>query len=146
MSLRYEHCEIIRATPEAVFAVIDDLPQTAKWLPPCVSLEKVGEGVNAVGDQLHYAYRQGSNQGTMAGEILARVPDQRLYCKYTDKMFEVGVDLLVNADSAGCMSTHIINITPKTWVGKLMSPLIRVGLKKQTRDAAANLRRLLEST
>jgi carbon monoxide dehydrogenase subunit G len=43
--------------PAEVFAVIDDLPQTAKWLPPCVSLEKVGDGPSAEGDALRYAYR-----------------------------------------------------------------------------------------
>jgi hypothetical protein len=29
--------------------------------------------------------------------------------------------------------------------GKLMSPLIRMGLRKQTREAAGNLRQLIES-
>lgn len=29
-------------------------------------------------------------------------------------------------------------------IGKLMAPLIRLGLRKQTKDAAANLKRLLE--
>jgi hypothetical protein len=41
--------------------------------------------------------------------------------------------------------THIIEITPKTFLGRLMSPLIRLGLRKQTRDAATNLKTLLES-
>ena len=32
------------------------------------------------------------------------------------------------------------------FVSKLMSPLIRLGVAKQTREAAANLKKLLEST
>lgn len=145
MPIRYEHVEIIHATPERAFAAIDNLPLTAKWLPPCVSLEKVGSGPNAVGDKLRYVFKQGGRQSEMAGEILVRAPGERLKCKYVDSAFEVVVDLHVAAAPDGARTTHIIEITPKTFMGKLMSPLIRLGLSKQTRDAAANLKKLLES-
>jgi hypothetical protein len=80
----------------------------------------------------------------MAGEIVSRTPGERLHCKYFDKAFEVSVDLRVAGAPEGTLSTHIIEITPKTFMGKLMSPLIRLGLGKQTRDAAANLKKVLE--
>jgi hypothetical protein len=146
MPIRYQHTEQIRATPEQVFAAIDDLPLTAKWLPPCVSLEKVGSGPNAPGDKLRYVYKQGGRQGEMDGEILARTPGERLHCMYHDRMFDVSVDLRVAAAPEGTVTTHIIEITPKTWMGTLMWPLIRLGLGKQTRDATANLKKLLESS
>ena len=57
MTVSYQREVIIHRMPAEVFAVIDDLPQTAKWLPPCVSLEKVGDGPSAEGDALRYAYR-----------------------------------------------------------------------------------------
>ena len=81
----------------------------------------------------------------MAGEILTRVPGERLHCKYADNSFEVSVDLRVVAAPGGTLTTHIIEISPKTFIGKLMSPLIRLGVGKQTRDAAANLKKLLEA-
>ena len=81
----------------------------------------------------------------MDGEIVARVPGERLYCKYSDGSFEVSVDLRVAAAPGGTLTTHLIEIAPKTFVVKLMSPLIKLGLGKQTRDAAANLKKLLES-
>ena len=145
MPVRYQLTETVRATPERAFATIDDLPLTAKWLPPCVSLEKVGPGPNAPGDKLRYVYTQGGRQGEMAGEVLARTPGERLHCKYGDRAFDVSVDLRVAATPGGTLTTHIIEITPKTWAGKLMSPLIRLGLRKQTREAASNLKNLLES-
>jgi hypothetical protein len=145
MAIRYEHTETVRTSPEHVFGAIDNLPLTAKWLPPCVSLEKVGSGANAPGDKLRYVYRQGGKISEMAGEIVARTPGERLHCKYFDKMFEDSVDLRVAAVPDGALTTHVIEITPKTLVGKLMSPLIRLGLGKQTREAAANLRKLLET-
>ena len=82
----------------------------------------------------------------MVGEILARVPGERLHCKYDDSMFDVSVDLRVSPSGAETLTTHIIEITPKTFAGKLMTPLIRFGLRKQTRDAAKNLKRLLETS
>jgi hypothetical protein len=146
MAIRCQHVETIRATPERAFAVIDDLPLTAKWLPPCVSLEKIGSGPNAPGDKLRYVYKQGGKTAEMAGEIVARTPGERLHCKYFDSMFEVSVDLRVAAATEGTVTTHIIEITPRRFMAKLMSPLIRLGLGKQTREAAANLKKLLEST
>ncbi|WP_165235761.1 SRPBCC family protein [Aquisphaera insulae] len=145
MPLRYECAETVKTTPERAFAAIDDLPLTEKWLPPCVSLEKVEPGPNAPGDRLRYVFMQGGKKGEMDGEILERTPGERLHCRYSDPSFDVSVDLRVSAAPGGCLTTHIIEITPKTFLGKLMSPLIRLGLGKQTRDAAANLKRLLES-
>ena len=146
MPIRYQHTETIRTTPERAFAAIDDLPLTAKWLPPCVSLEKVGSGPNAPGDKLRYVYKQGGRQGEMAGEILVRTPGERLHCKYVDSAFEVSVDMRLAGAPDGVLTTHRIEITPKTVFGRLMGPLIRLGLGKQTREAAANLKNLLEAS
>lgn len=145
MPIQFSHDEIVRSTSARVFAVIDDLPLTAKWLPPCVSLEKVGDGPNEVGDELRYVYKQCGRQAEMAGQILARVPGRRLHCKYFDSMFDVSVDLRVADSPDGARTTHVIEITPKTLMGRLMGPLIRFGLRKQTRDAAKNLKALVES-
>ncbi len=146
MPIRYEHSEIVHVPPERAFAAIDNLPLTAKWLPPCVSLEKLGSGPNAPGDKLRYVYKQGGRQSEMAGEIVARTPGQRLHCIYYDGMFEVSVDLRVAAAPEGALTIHIIEMRPKKFIFKLLSPLIRRGLVKQTREAAANLKRLLEAT
>jgi carbon monoxide dehydrogenase subunit G len=145
MAIRYEHADSIRVSPDRAFALIDDLPQTARWLPPCVSLEKIGTGPNAVGDKLKYVFKQRNRIDEMQGEIVARVPGERLHCRYWDKTFEVSVDLRVAPAVGGALTTHIVEITPKRLLFKLLSPLIGFGLKKQTREAAANLKKLLES-
>lgn len=145
MPIRFEHVETVAASPERAFALIDDLPATAQWLPPCVSLSKIGAGPNAPGDKLRYVYRQGGREAEMEGSILERIPGERLHCRYADGAFEVSVDLRVAAAPGGATTTHIIEIAPKTFVGRLMSPLIGMGLAKQTRDAATNLKKILES-
>jgi hypothetical protein len=145
MPIRYEHAETVRTTPARAFAAIDDLTLTARWLPPCVSLEKLGPGPNAPGDRLRYISRQGGRQAEMAGEIVARAIGERLHCKYRDGAFDVSVDLHVAATPGGTVTTHAVEITPRTWLGRVMGPLIRLGLGKQTREAAGNLKKLLES-
>ena len=77
----------------------------------------------------------------MDGEIVTRTPGERLHCKYHDRMFDVSVDLRVAAASEGALTTHVIEITPKGNAAKLMSPLVRLGVGKQTREAAANLKK-----
>ena len=105
----------------------------------------MGDGPSAEGDTLRYVYRQGKTSAEMAGRILARQQDARLHCLYSDAMFDVSVDLQVAAHPEGTLSSHHIAMTPRTLVGRLLQPLIRLGLGKQTRDAASNLKNLLES-
>lgn len=145
MAISYQHTESVAVSPATAFAALDNLPLTAKWLPPCVSLEKLGSGPNQPGDKLRYIYRQGGKTAEMTGEIVARTPGERLHCKYADHLFEVSVDLRVAPAPGGAVTTHMVEITPKTWFCRLLSPMIGLGLKKQTREAAANLKRLLEA-
>lgn len=145
MSIRCEHSVDVRASAERAFALLDDLPQTPKWLAPCTALAKLTSGPNAVGDKLAYAYKQGGRSGTMEGEILTRTPNSRLVCRYLDAMMEVLVDLQVSPASGGSRLTHVITITPRTFAGKLMSPLISLGLPKQTREAMESLKRILDA-
>ncbi len=81
----------------------------------------------------------------MDGEILNRIPNERLTCVYRDKQFEVLVDFRVESSAAGSVLAHTITITPKTLMGKLMAPCIRLGLKSQTRTAMSNIKNLLEN-
>lgn len=145
MPVRCELTETVATTPALAFAAIDDLPLTAQWLPPCVSLEKLGTGPNAPGDKLRYVFREGGKQAEMAGTIVERVPGERLFCRYGDASYDVSVDLRVAAAGTGTRMTHAIEIAPKTFLGKLMQPLIRLGLGAQTRAAADNLKKLLEA-
>ena len=143
--MRCEHRVEVGCSPEKAFALLDDLPQTPKWLAPCTAIEKVVPGPNRVGDQLKYSYLQGGRAGTMQGEILARNPTSKLTCRYFDKMFEIVVDFNVAKSPGGASLTHVITITPKTWISRLMSPLVAMALPKQTREAMASLKTILDS-
>ena len=144
MAICYEHSVDVKSPPEESFAFLDDLPRTPEWLKPCTSITKLSPGPNAVGDRLKYTHQQGGRAGIMDGEIEERVPNQKLKCRYYDKMMDVVVDFTVAPLPQGSRLTHVITITPKTFLAKLISPLIRLSLPRQTQDAMASLKVLLE--
>ena len=143
MSIQFEHAIELPQSPERVFALLDDLPQTPKWLARCVALEKLAPGENMVGQKLRYTYREGGRTATMEGEITARVPNERLTCGYQDAMMDVVVDFRVSRAGVGTSLTHVITITPKTFMARLFSSLIRKQLPNQTVTAMETLRVLL---
>lgn len=146
MSIHFSHTLDVARDPAKVFALLDDLERTPEWLERCTGIERLSPGPNAVGSKLRYAYRDGVRSGTMEGEIVTRIEGERLAFRYGDKMMEVAVDFHVTNAAQGARVTHTIDITPKTLLGRLFSPLIRRGLPKQTVAAMEKLRTLLEST
>jgi hypothetical protein len=144
MSIVHEHSVDVKVSPERAFALLDDLPRTPAWLGPCTALEKVTPGTNKIGDRLRYAYKQGGRAGVMDGEIVERRVNESLVCLYRDSQMEVIVDQRIASSPVGSRLTHRISITPQTMMGKLMTPLIRSALPKQTHEAMEKLKSLLE--
>ena len=52
---------------------------------------------------------------------------------------------LLRPEQPGARLTHVITITPKTFMAKLISPLIRLSLPKQTREAMAAIQKILKT-
>lgn len=146
MSIQCERAVEVKCSAEQAFALLDNLPRTPEWLGPCTAIEKLQPGPNQVGDRLKYSYIQSGHAGVMDGEILARVPNEKLVCKYFDKMMEVVVDFTISQRSDAVQLHHVITITPKTMMAKLMTPLIRSSLPKQTEKAMSSIQSLLESS
>src|SRR5262249_35555048 len=119
--------------------------QTPRWLARCTGIEKRTPGPNAVGMKLRYSYNDGGHAGVMDGEIATHTPNERLTYHYADKMMDVIVDFRMAPAGAGTKLTHAIDITPKTIMAKLVSPLIKMQLPKQTIAAMEKLRELLEA-
>ncbi len=145
MPIEFEHTIAVARKPERVFAVLDDVAKTPKWLARCTGLEKLTPGQNTIGTKLRYSFREGGQSGVMDGEITARMPNQKLVFHYWDKMMEVTIGFQIQQESSGSRLTHTIGITPKTFLAKLLSPLIRRQLPNQTITAMETLKRLLES-
>jgi uncharacterized protein YndB with AHSA1/START domain len=144
MSIHFSHTLDVAHAPEKVFALLDDLGRTPEWLERCTGIERLSAGPNEVGSKLRYAYRDGVRSGTMDGEIVTRIAGERLAFRYGDEMMLVAVDFHVTSAAQGARLTHTIDITPKTFFAKLVSPFIRRGLPKQTIAALEKLRTLLD--
>ena len=146
MAIHFSHTIDVGHEPKKIFAVLDDLAMTPKWLERCTGIEQVSPGPNAAGTKLRYAYRQGWRTGTMDGEIVARIADERLTFRYGDKMVSVLLDFHVTSAAAGARLTHTIDITPKNVWAKVLAPFIRRGLPGQTITAMERLRALLDES
>ena len=144
MSIRFEHAIDVARGPEQIFAILDDLSQTPRWVSRCTGIEKLSPGPNTVGTKVRYAYREGGRTGTMDGEIKARTPNERLTVGYSDKMMEVVVDFQMTRKDGGARLVHTIDIKPKSLMAKLFAPLVRRQLPQQTIAAMESLRGLVE--
>jgi uncharacterized protein YndB with AHSA1/START domain len=146
MPIHFEHSVEVARGPEHAFAVLDDFAQTPKWLDRCTHIDILTNGPHAVGTKLRYGYREAGRTGTMDGEISAHAPNERLAMRYSDSMLEVAVEFRLAPTDTGTRLTQIVEITPKTLVVKLISPLIRRQLPGQTTIAMERLKRLVESS
>jgi uncharacterized protein YndB with AHSA1/START domain len=147
MPIHFDHSIEVPHPPAQVFAILDDVTQTPKWLARCTGIELLTPGPLAVGSKLRYSYRDGRRSGVMDSEVAERIPDQRLSFRYEDKMMLVGVHFnLKPAGTRGTRLTHAIDLSPKTFFCKLLSPLIRKQLPKQTMAAMEAIRALLASS
>jgi len=141
----FSHTLSVTAPPAAIFAIVDDFNKTPQWLSRCTGIDKLDPGVNDVGTKLKYHYADGRRRGTMDGQVVAREPDRHFAMKFTDRMMDVTVDFVAASDGVGSTLTHTIDIAPKGF-GKLLTPLIRRDLPKQTMDAMTRLKAMAESS
>ena len=145
MPIEFRHSIDLPQPPEKVFALLADVSQTPRWLARCTGIEVLTPGPLVIGSKLRYSYKEGSRTGMMDGQVARRVENRELHFLYEDKMMHVGVHFMTDPapGGSGTHLTHAIDITPKTFFAKLLSPLIRKQLPKQTINAMESLRALL---
>ncbi|MBW8881409.1 MAG: SRPBCC family protein [Asticcacaulis sp.] len=143
MTIAFEHSIDLPQSPHQVFLILDDYKKVPLWLKRCEGVAKQGAGANKVGDKLRYAYCEAGRHGVMDGVITAQDEDSRLAYKYYDKMMQVTVEFRMEPTDTGTRLTHRIEITPNSFMAKLMAPMIRMKLPKQTVGAMESLRSLL---
>jgi hypothetical protein len=146
MSISFDHTMDLKQEPRQVFAILDDVSLTPKWLAQCAGVEKLTGGKNRVGTKLRYAYEEGSQSGTLDAEITARTPDKHLTFHHSEKMAEVTVDYRITKTAAGSHLEIHIEVTPISLTAKLMSPLIRNELPAKATAAMKKLRALIVAT
>jgi uncharacterized protein YndB with AHSA1/START domain len=141
--IEFQHTIDVPQPPEKVFALLADVSQTPRWLARCTGIEMLTPPPLVAGSKLRYSYKEGGRIGVMEGEVTEFVDGRKLGFLYRDKMMRVGVHFAMEPSGAGTRLTHAIDITPQTFFAKLLSPLIRKQLPKQTITAMESLRTLL---
>jgi len=143
MTVICEHTIELPQSPAEVFRLLDDFARLPEWHAHCEGLAKQGHGPNSAGDRLRYAHRDGARHRLMDGVILTHDAPRRLTCRYFDKAMQVLVDYKLEPAPGGARLVHCIEITPRTFLGKLKAPMIRTRAEDQIRQAMTNLRVLL---
>jgi len=134
----------ISKPPVEVFAFIDDLSKAPLWLESCIALRQSDDKPRLFGTPLHYEYRQGGRAGAMDGIVTAYEPGRHLAMRFADDTFEVGIEFHLNASDSGTLVGHVVTITPKSLLGRLMAPVIRLGNRKQVVNNLARAKEILE--
>lgn len=143
MAIQFEHTIEVTQKPEQVFAVLADITKTPLWLARCTGIEQQSGGPLQVGSKLKYSYKEPGQSGVMDGEVVTLQENSNLAFRYWDSMMEVSVRFAMKPSGRGTSLTHSIEITPKTLIAKMMSPLIRSRMPKQTITAMNALASLL---
>lgn len=143
MAIVFEHGIDVPQSPQAVFALLDDFKKVPLWLKRCEGVAKQGQGPNSIGDKLRYAYKEGGHHGVMDGVIEAHELDHHLRYRYYDKMMQVIVDFRMEPNGEGTHLVHTIEITPHSFMAKLMAPMFKGMIPKQTITAMECIRGLL---
>ncbi len=141
------HCEAtseIAAPQASVFAFVDDFAKAPQWLGMCQSLELVAPPKRA-GSKIRYAYKEGGGTRNMEGNLSAYDSPRRIELALQDKMFALLVRFELESRAQGTHFKYTLEITPQSFVAKLMSGMIRGATQKQVDQDVAKLKSLLEA-
>lgn len=143
--IRVEKQIDVARPPAQVFAFLDDIQQTPKWLQRCTHIEQTTPGPKAVGTRLRYSYQDQGRSGTMEGVVSEYEKDRRLAMAFTDPMMDVRVGFRVEPAPGGSRIVHEVEIEPRNFVAKMMTPMISSMTRKQIDSDTEKLKQMLES-
>jgi uncharacterized protein YndB with AHSA1/START domain len=135
MALEFLEQVEVRRTPAQCFAYVDDFANAPRWNDLCVALQREGSDARESG-ALVYTFKQGSRQGVMHGEIVERDPPRRLLLSFGDRSFQIEVGFRFDAIPGGTRIEHTMQVEPRSFLTRLMSPLLRKVMAKQTAKQA----------
>jgi len=131
--------------PREVFRFLDDEDNAPKWNSRAVEMKRTSPGEKRVGAKLHYVYRDAGRQRAVDGRVTAYEKDRKLAMNFSDPMMDISVVFELSPASGGTEVKHFIEIEPKTFLVKLMTPIIRAATKKGLQNDLQRLKALLES-
>ena len=142
MPMQFSERIEVQRKPAECFAYVDDFANAPQWNELCLALQRDGSDVRE-GGGLVYTYKQGNRSGVMQGQIVERDPPRRLLLEFGDRMFQIEVGFRFDAIPGGTRIEHTLEVEPRSWLTRLMTPLLRPAMRKQTAKQAAALKQAL---
>jgi carbon monoxide dehydrogenase subunit G len=144
MSIRFEHAIDVARGPEQIFAILDDLSQTPRWVSRCTGIEKLSPGPNTVGTIGPLRIPRGRPHGHDGRHDHGADAESAPHRRYADKMMEVVVDFQMTRQDGGARLVHRIDIKPKSLMAKLFAPLAPASFRSRRSPRWSPLRGLVE--
>lgn len=141
--MRFEERIEVRRTPAQCFAFVDDFANAPRWNELCVALQREGSDVRE-GGGLVYTYKQGARTGTMNGLVVERESGKRLLLSFSDANFAIEVGFRFEAIPGGTRIEHTLELEPRSFLTRLLSPLLKGQMRRQTAKQARALAAALE--
>jgi hypothetical protein len=142
MAMQFEERVEVARTPAQCFAFVDDFANAPRWNNLCLALQRDGSDARE-GGGLVYTYKQGNGKGVMNGLVVEREPGKRLLLRLGDKLLQIEVGFRFDAIPGGTRIEHTVEIEPRAFLTRLLSPILRRVMKKQTAKQAQALAQAL---
>ena len=131
--------------PEDVWAVVSDPTMHPSWRPALIEFRQVSDGPLAVGSHIRERIRWHSREIEIDDYVTALEPQRRLAVRGGWKAADFELDFLLDPSDGGTLVSFDWSFLPKTFVMRLVTPLLGRTLKGATKDELAGLKAYVES-
>ena len=129
-----------------VFAYIADLEKAPEYVPSLVSIRKVSPGETGVGTRYEEVVELAGRRGDGTMEVTEYAPPRVLAHKGEGGSASFTTKFIVEPDGDdACTVTQEYSVKLSGFGGKLIAPMVNRTVKSTNEEAAANLKKILET-
>jgi hypothetical protein len=134
----------IARPPGEVFDVVTDLDRLREWQPMVVEVEQLDAGPLRTGTRLREVREVRGRRLEQTVEVAAHEPGRRFGLRVLEGPLPVDGDLRFEPDGSGTR-LHLLATGRPQGAQRLLTPLLRVGLRREFRKQYAALRDVVEA-
>jgi len=134
----------IARPPAEVFDVVTDLGRLHEWQPMIVEVQQLDSGPLRTGTRLREIREVRGRRLEQTVEVAAHEPGRRFGLRVLEGPLPVDGELRFEPDGAGTR-LHLAATGRPHGAQRLLSPLLRAGLKREFRKQYAALREVVEA-